>query len=158
MKVLLKQKFIVFSLCVLSACATSEEGSLGDPEPISSSGSDCISAQAVRDFSVLDQSNLIVQERGTRQYHVTLQRRVPGLRSNWRLGFASTAGRICAPFDEIIADSGGLGPERVRIASIRRINADQADELKVRFGLKEPEYETPREELDVEPAEVEELD
>ena len=158
MKIVSKQLFIVLSLCSLAACAANEEGSLGDPEPVSSSGSDCISAQAVRDFSVLDVSNLIVEERGSRQYHVTLQRRVPGLRGSWRLGFASSAGRICAPFDEIIVDGGVLGPERVRIASIRRINDEQAEELQIRFGLKEPEYETPREEVEVDPAEVEELD
>ena len=158
MKIVLKQLVIVISLCSLWACASTEESSAGDPPAASSGRSDCISAQAVRDFSVLDNSNLIVQERGNREYHVTLQRRVPGLRSNWRIGFASSAGRICAPFDEIVVNNGGLGPERVRIASIRRLNEDQAEELKVRFGLKEPDYETPREEAEVEPAEVEELD
>ncbi len=80
------------------------------------------------------------------------------MRSTWRLGFASSAGRICAPFDDIVVDNGGLGPERVRIASIRRVNDDQVEELQVRFGLKEPEYETPRENQEVEGAEVEELE
>jgi len=79
------------------------------------------------------------------------------LRSSMGLGFSSRDDQLC-PFggDGIIL--GGLSRETVRIRSITEISSDQADELKVHFGKKEPiEQETAAPEK-VKGAEVEELD
>jgi hypothetical protein len=73
------------------------------------------------------------------------------------VGFQSQSGSICGPFDDLIVDS-GLGVEKVRIASVRRLTPEQEEDLLIRFGLLEPEFEQPRVPQEVEGAEVEELD
>jgi hypothetical protein len=105
----------------------------------------------------LDDANLIVTGGGSRKYHVTLSRRAIGLRSSWSIGFRSTTRQICAGFDEVVVDD-GLGPDRFRIASIRRLTPDELDALLIRFGKKEPEIEPAPVSTEVEGAEVEELD
>ena len=124
---------------------------------LGSGGRDCISQSTIRDYQVLDDSNLIVTGAVRRKYHVALTRRVFGLRSQWSIGFRSPTGLICSNSGDVIVDD-GFGPERIRIRSIRELNPDELDELLVRFGKKEPDVvQTPATE-DVEGAEVEELD
>jgi len=86
-----------------------------------------------------------------------LARRAVGLQSTWAIGFRSTSGQICPGFDDLIVDS-GLGPERVRIASIDRVTPEEYEQLLVRFGKKEPEIEQAPATRPVEGAAVEELD
>jgi len=105
----------------------------------------------------LDDANLIVSGSGSRKYHVTLSRRAPGLRSSWKIGFRSTTGHICAGFGELVVDD-GMGPERIRIVSIRQLTPDEHETLLVRFGKIEPEVKQPPAPVSVESAEVEELD
>jgi hypothetical protein len=141
----------------LVACAGSGEPSLGDEPAAVAGSSDCISTRTIRDYRVLDDANLVVTAQASRQYHVTLSRRAPGLRSSWKIGFRSTSGRICGGFDDILVDD-GFGPERIRIASIAQLTPEEYEALLVRFGKKEPAIEPAPANDEVDSAEVEELD
>ena len=154
----LKQSFIVVSSCALLACATTEDPDLSGSDDVISSGRDCISQSTIRDYQVLDDSNLIVTAGAKRKYHVELSRRAFGLRSNWQIGFKSPTGRACAGTGEVIVDDGFGRRESIRLSSVREINPDELDELLVRYGRKAPEFEQAAAQEDVEGAEVEELD
>lgn len=152
-----KQIFIIISLSVLCGCASQEEGADAPADESHSRSSDCISKSSIRDYKVLDEQNLIITEGASRQYHMVLNRRAHGIRSMHGIGFRSSSGRVCGGFDSLIV-ADGFGPQEYRIMSIRRLTPEQAQNLLVRFGLIEPEYEQPRQPQEVEGAEVEELD
>lgn len=156
-KILLKQHVIVITSCILVACAAGNETPRDDQYAVKNRGSDCISQGTIRDYAVLDDSNLIVTAAGRRKYHMVLSRRAFGLRSNWQIGFVSPTGQICSTFSEILVDD-GFRPERIRIASIRKLTPEDENELLVRFGKKEPEFTQAPATQEVEGAEVEELD
>jgi hypothetical protein len=152
-----KQSFIVIISCCLSACATTDEA-LDDPYSESvSRRSNCISESSIRDYRLLDDSNLILSASGKRKYHMTLIRPAYGIRSAWAIGFTGTPSQICPGFGEIQYDQ-GQGIERIRIRSIVPLGPVDEDMLLVQFGLKEPEFEHPRTPVKVEGAGVEELD
>ena len=152
-----KQIITLFLSCTLVACAgsgeTATEGAYDKPP----GASDCISPGTIRDYRVLDDSNLIVTGSGNRKHHITLSRQALGLRSSWSLGFRSMTGQICAGFGEVVVD-GGMGNERIRIASIRQVSPEELDALLVRFGKKEPAIRPTTAPKEIEGAEVEELD
>ena len=152
-KTLIKQLLIVFTLSGLVACA----GTGSEKEGADSARSDCIYQPSIRGYTVLDESNLIVSASARRQYHVALQRRAFGLRSNWSIGFKSPTGRICSGFSEVIFD-GQFDGESIRIASIRELSEEEEEDLLIRYGKKEPEYEQTPSPQDVKGADVEELD
>ena len=157
MKYFLKSIFIAIFLSSLLACAGSGEPAdetLYDKRP---AGSDCISSGTIRDYQVLDDSNLIVTAGSSRKYHIALSRRAIGLSSSWSIGFRSNTGQLCAGFGEVVVDD-GLGPDRIRIASIRQLTPEELDSVLIRFGMKEPEIEPTPAPVEVEGAEVEELD
>ncbi len=156
-KSIIKQCFIVAFSSILVACATADGGIEEPSRGLESRARDCISQSSIRDYRVLDDSNLIVTGSVRRTYHVALTRRAFGLRSSWDIGFRSPTGMICSNSGEIIVDE-GFGPERIRIRSIRELNPDELDELLVRFGKKEPDFEQAPATVEVESAEVEELD
>lgn len=154
---MLKHIFIMFISCGLFACASSDSGAPAAADEGSRRGSDCISQGTIRDYTALDDSNLIVRGSGKRHYHVELSRPAFGLKSAWQLGFDSRSGQICSSFsDLIIGDS--FGGERIRIASVRRLTPEDEEDLLIRFGKIKPEQEQPRAPEPVEGAEVEELD
>ena len=155
---ILKQSVILFILCSLGACASSGDSYESAADPVSSRTHDCISQSTIRDYQVLDDSNLIVTAGAKRKYHVELSRRAFGLRSNWQIGFKSPTGRACAGTGEVIVDDGFGRRESIRLSSVREINPDELDELLVRYGRKAPEFEQAAAQEDVEGAEVEELD
>ena len=150
----IKQYVILSSLSVLAACASNPS----DEGRVDSGRSDCISQPSIRGYTVLDESNLIVSASGRRQYHMVLHRRAYGLRSNWSIGFKSPTGRVCAGFSELVYDDRFSGGDSIRIASIRAINAEEEEDLLIRYGKKKPEYEHTPEPGDVKGADVEELD
>jgi hypothetical protein len=156
-KYIIKQLLIIYYLGSLAACAGSpevpEDGSLAD-EPV---GSDCISQGSVRDYTVLDDANLIVTASVRKKYHVVLGRNAMDLRSSRAIGFDTNTSRICSRFSDLLVE-GHFGSQKVRITSIRLLTPEDENELLVRFGKKEPDYEKPRQSEDVEGAEVEELD
>lgn len=153
----IKQSVIILTSCLLFACASTEQEPSGSEPERLSSGSDCISQGSIRDYTVLDDANLIVTGAGRRKYHMVLARRAFGLRSSWQIGFRDRTGRICGGFGELIADD-GFGPASFRIESIRQLDKLEEEELLIRFGKKEPEFVQPRQPEEVEGAEVEELD
>ena len=153
----IKHILILSFSCLLLACVGSDEKPKGEPTGEVSSRSDCISTGSIRDYTVLDDANLIVTERASRKYHVALSRRAYGLRSSPTIGFQADSSRICGHFDDLVID-GGFGPEKFRIALVTRLTPETEEELLIRFGLKEPENVQPRVPEKVEGAEVEELD
>lgn len=156
-----KQYIIALSLCYLVACAAPGSGTESAVSDGAKSGTDCISESSIRDYTVLDESNLIVRESRSRAYHLELTRPLYGLRSSWQLGFRSPGGWICGGTSDIVAD-GAFGDSSfdrtVRIRSIRRMTPEYEEDLLIRFGKKEPEIEQPRQPEAIEGAEVEELD
>ena len=153
----IKHIVILSYSCLILACASTDEKPLEESAGEVSSRSDCISTGSIRDYTVLDDANLIVTERASRKYHVELSRRAYGLRSSPTIGFQGQSSRICGHFDDLVID-GGFGPEKFRIASVTRLTPETEEDLLVRFGLKEPEHVQPRVPESVEGAEVEELD
>lgn len=157
-KLVLKQYIIILSSCILVACASPGDSHEGANEAVSSRGHDCISQSTIRDYQVLDDSNLIVTAGAKRRYHLELSRRAFGLRSNWKIGFKSPTGRVCSGMGEVIVDDGFGRKESIHLSSVRMINTDELDDLLVRFGKKVPEIEQAAAEKEVNGAEVEELD
>lgn len=125
-------------------------------------GSDCIWQGSIRDYRVLDNSNMIVKAGGSQKYHVVLSRQVFGLRSAFQVAFESRTGRVCEGFSDLIVsdgfDSSTSSAERIRIQRIQKLTPEQEDDLLVQFGIKEPAVPQTREPEEVEGAEVEELD
>jgi hypothetical protein len=158
LKQFIKQSFIILSSCTLVACASPGDSQESAADAVESRAHDCISQSTIRDYQVLDDSNLIVTAGAKRKYHVELSRRAFGLRSNWQIGFKSPTGRACAGTGEVIVDDGFGRRESIRLSSVREINPDELDELLVRYGRKAPEFEQAAAQEDVEGAEVEELD
>jgi len=152
-----KQSLIMLSSCVLVACAGTNDGAEGAEPEASGSQSDCIFRSSIRGYSVLDESNLIIEGSGRRKYHMTLRRRAYGLSSSWGIDFASPTGRVCAGFSEVLFDDNFHGGA-IRIASIRELNSDEHEYLLIQFGKKEPEIKQTPVPKDVKGAEVEELD
>ena len=154
---MIKQLVISITLCSLVACASTEEGPAKDSYGAESTGSDCISLGSIRDYKVLDNANLLVTQGVKRKYHVQLSRPAYGLRSSNSIGLHSRSGRICGGFSELLLDE-GLQAERIRIRSIQQLSPESEEDLLIRFGIIEPEFEQPRRPVDIEGAEVEELD
>ncbi len=152
-KNVLKQSVMLLYLSVIVGCASNPS----DGDRVDSGRSDCISQPSIRGYTVLDESNLIVSASGRRHYHMVLHRRAYGLRSNWSIGFKSPTGRVCAGFSELVFDNHFEG-DSIRIAAIRQIDAEEEEDLLIRYGRKEPEYEHTPEPRDVKGADVEELD
>ncbi len=154
---MIKHMVIITTLCGLGACASTnpeqQEERLGNE----STGTDCISQASIRDYTVLDNTNLVVTQGANRKYHVELSRPARGLRSSSSVGFLSPTGRICGRFSEVLVDD-GFAPEKIRISSVRRLTPETEEDLLIRFGKIESESEQPRQPENVEGAEVEELD
>lgn len=111
----------------------------------------------VRDYQVLDGSNLVVTDSRKQKYHMRLNRRAAGLGSGWGIGFTTTGSRICPLSSELVV-SGGFEPDVIGISSIRAIDSQEYQDLLVGFGKKAPApVETPPD-YDVQGADVEELD
>jgi hypothetical protein len=155
---LIKQLIMLSLSSSLIACAGAAKAPSSDDFEPSSDGSDCIFEGTIRDYRVLDESNLLVTASGRKKYHIELNRPAYGLRSTWQIGFSSRgSSRICPGFSELIVDD-SFGPEAIRIRSIRRLVPEEYEDLLIRYGKKKPEIEQTREPEEVEGAEVEELD
>ncbi len=158
----INQALIISYSSILLACAAAETAPDEAQLAEESGPVHCISGGTVRDYTVLDDANLIVRAGAKHRYHVELQGRAFGLRSAWQIGFSSSTNRICAGFSEVVfnTDMGSFGsnPEKIRIRSIRRLTPEEADTLLIRSGKKEPEIEHTPVHEPVESAEVEELD
>jgi hypothetical protein len=156
LQTLIKQLLIVLTVGALSACASTGEAPRSADRDINSGGSDCISIRTIRDYTPLDDRNLLIWGPAKRAYHVSLFRPAMELRSSFEMGFSSRDDQLC-PFG---GDGIVIGPfrqETIGIQSITRLSADQADELLIRHGRKEPAEQPAPAPEDVKGAEVEEL-
>lgn len=163
MKKLIKHIITVFSSSVLLACATSNQGTDATESGASSRRTDCISEASIRDYQVLDASNLIVTGTARRKYHVALGYASNDLKHAPGLGFVGSAGWVCAGFGTVVVRQSmgfesGFGPERLRIRSIVLLSPEDEEFLLYRFGLTDPEPGQTRAPEPVEGAVVEELD
>ena len=154
---LYKQLLIIAFSSILLACAGTRDGPDSGDSEASTHRSDCIFRSSIRGYTVLDESNLIIDASGRRKYHVVLRRRAYGLSSSWGIRFESPGSRICASFSEVIFD-GHFDNESIRIASIRELTPEDHEDILIQFGKKEPEIERTPAPREVKGAEVEELD
>ena len=153
----IKQQVIIIISSGLLACAGSETARDEAADASGPQDTDCISGGTVRDYRVLNDSNLLVTGAGRRKYHIVLSRRAYGLRSSWSIGFDSRTGMICAGFSDVVIADGSFR-DNIRIARIRRLGPDDEEEILIRFGKIEPKTEQAPAPETVEGAEVEELD
>jgi hypothetical protein len=156
MKSVFRQILAILTSCIIAGCATTGEPDAGSSGDVDFRGSDCILISTIRDYTPLDHSNLLIYGPGKRAYFVTLVHSAFELRSSFRLQFSSRDGQLC-PYggDEIVV--GSFGHEAVGIRAISRVTEEQAEQLLIRYGRKEPaEQQAPAPE-DVKGAEVEEL-
>lgn len=151
----MKQSFILIISSIFVACAGTGEPESTASRDIDSGGSDCILIRTVRDYTPLDDRNLLIWGPGKRAYHVTLFRPAFELRSSFQMSFSSRDDQLC-PYGGDRVVFGSFSPDSIGIQSITRLNAEQADELLIRYGRKEPEQQAPAP-ADVAGAEVEEL-
>ncbi len=154
---LYKQLVIIVCSSVLLACASTQDSPGSGDSEVTSHRSNCIFRSSIRGYTVLDESNLIVDASGRRTYHVVLRRRAYGLSSSWGIRFESPTGRICARFSEVIFD-GHSASESIKIASIRELTPEDHEYLLIQYGKKEPEIKQTPVPKEVKGAEVEELD
>ena len=152
-----KQLFTLLLSSLLLGCASVPGSEQRTAESGSARGSDCISEGTIRDYKVLNDSNIVVTAMGRRKYHVELAQRAPALRSSWSIGFTSPTSRICAGFSELLLDD-SFGPDSVRIRSIRSLTEEEYEDLLYRFGKAAAGQHEPPAPEPVEGAEVEELD
>ncbi len=153
----MKQLLIVLLSVLTLTSARADETLPSQIEGIARNGSDCIWIRTVRDYTTLDDQNLLVRGSGKRSYLVTLSFPSFELRSSMGLGFSSRDDQLC-PYGGDGLVFNGLSPEIVRIRSITEVSSDQAEQLMVQFGRQEPkEQQTPAPQP-VKGAEVEELD
>ena len=156
MKMLLKQLVTVcFSGILLVSCAA-QDGRSGPTPDIDYRGSDCISIRTIRDYTPLDSRSLLIEGAGKRTYFVTLVVSSFELRSSHQLGFSSRDDWLC-PYggDAIIFDS--FTNEQVGIRSVSKVTPEQAEELLIRYGKKQPAEIRDQEPREIEGAKVEEL-
>jgi hypothetical protein len=152
----LLQVFTLLISCVVAGCAASDRSTSADRGDIDYRGSDCILISTIRDYTPLDDSNLLIYGPAKRAYLVSLVYSTFELRSSFSLQFSSRDDQLC-PYggDGIVV--GSFRDETVGIRAISRVTEEQADQLLIRYGRKKPaEQQAPAPE-DVKGAEVEEL-
>jgi hypothetical protein len=153
----LKQLVIALFSCCLVSCASPESATEPAKTAAGSGRTDCIFRSSIRGYSVLDESNLIIEGSGRRKYHVTLRQRAHGISSSWGITFDSRSSQVCAGFSEVVFDD-HLNGQSIAIASIRELSPEDHEDLLIRFGKKKPEIEQTPAPAEVKGAEVEELD
>ena len=154
---LIKQFIMISFSSGLLACASTNTSPDGGASEVSSGRADCIFSSSIRGYSVLDESNLVIEGPGRKKYHLVLRRPARGIRSTWAIGFDSPSSRVCAGFSEVIFQ-GHMDNESIRIASIRELSPEEHEYLLIQFGKKQPEIEQTAVPREVKGAEVEELD
>jgi hypothetical protein len=129
----------VVGACVLAAaCATSEPG--GERQSVrTGSASECFFSRGARDFTHLDDQNLIVYGVGRDAYQIELVTPSMNLRSEFRLGILDRDGdgRICPYGRDVLLVDGPLA-ERIQIRSIRHLTPEDVEAVKVEYGIIEP--------------------
>jgi len=156
MKINLIQFLILFFSSGIALSAAAQQPGRSPLDGLDLAGSDCILIRTIRDYTPLDDRHLLIRGAAKRGYLVSLTRPAFGMRSSFRLGFSSRDDRLC-PYggDSIVL--GDMPNEQIRVRSITRVDEEQAEELLIRFGKREPTGDRTPEPAQVEGAEVEEL-
>lgn len=156
MKNISNQTFKISILCVLLASGGADSVASEDRVRAESRGSDCIWIRTIRDYTTLDDRNLLIRSSGKKAYWVTLLHPTFEMRSAMGIGFSSRDGYLC-PYggDGIVFD--GFSREKVSIRSISELSAEETEQLLVRFGKKDGHEPPPPAPQPVQGAEVEEL-
>ncbi|MEX0977094.1 MAG: DUF6491 family protein [Woeseia sp.] len=155
-KLFIKHIVAVLYASMILACASPGNDPGGADRDIDAGGSDCISIRTIRDYTPLDDRSLLIWGPAKRAYHVSLFRPAMELRSSFQLGFSSRDDQLC-PFGGDGIVMGSFRQETISIQSITRLSTDQADELLIRHGRKEPAEQPAPAPEEVKGAEVEEL-
>jgi len=123
------------AVALLSGCASTGSGSGG---AAFLSYDDCFFARSMTDWRPLDNRNLIVFTGARRAYHIQLATPSMSLRFEDTIAFTDRDGRIC-PYggDSIVVN--GLMPDRIPIASIRRMDEGQLEDLYRSYNIAGPE-------------------
>jgi len=125
--------FLGFSATLLAGgCA-----STGGGGPAFLSYDDCFFANAMTDWRPLDSMNLVVFTGRRQPYHVQLSMRSMSLRYEDTIAFTDRDGRICAHGGDSIVINGDM-PDRISIASVRRLNETQLEDLYRSYGIRGP--------------------
>ncbi len=140
----------VAGAALLSGCAAS--GTQEDSDDASESRaitSDSVRIDQVRDFRVLDDSNLILYAPTRRNaYHVELMPACQGLRFADTIALRGRTGRLAGfAGDRVIIDRPGM-PDRCAVTNVRRLDEASLTELIVSFEG-EPDGEAPADEAEV---------
>lgn len=157
MKTFFKQLVRVSISCALVTIAVAGETPRKPLDGLDLRGSDCILIRTIRDYTPLDDSNLLIWGAAKRGYLVTLIRPAFGIRTSFRLGFSSRDDQLC-PYGGDSIVFGDLASDVIRVQSISRVSKEQAEDIKIRFGKKEPKEQQAPAPAEVKGAEVEELD
>lgn len=155
-----KYIFQIFAILIASVFAWPANAVASDEKDLKDldlRGSDCILIRTIRDYTPLDDRSLLVWGPAKRGYFVTLFRPSFDMRSSFRLGFSSRDDQLC-PYGGDSVVFGGLGSETIRVQSISRISEEQAEEILIRYGKKDPPESQAPAPADVKGAKVEELD
>ena len=120
---------------IASGCASNQPGS-GTPAFLTYD--DCFFARAMTDWRPLDNRNLVVFTGARRAYHIQLATPSRGLRFDDTLAFTDRDGRIC-PFGGDAVVINGLMPDRIPIASIRRLDEGQLEDLYRTYNIAGPQ-------------------
>ena len=152
---LIQVVILIFSSVLLTACA-SPGGSTTAERDLTKTGSDCISIRTIRDYTPLDRSSLLVEGAGGRMYYVTLVVSSFELRSSHRIGVQSRDSWLC-PYGGDRLTFGGFDEYGASIRGIMRLTPEQADDLLIRHGRKQPPEQQDPTPPDLDGAEVEEL-
>lgn len=124
-----------FAVVAVGCASSSGSGSVGERRSLAS---DCIFNFGIRDFTMLDDRNIILYGPGRRGYHVVLATPSMNIRSEFSIGILDRDGddRIC-PYggDSVLVD----GPirERIPIREIEALDDVGIEALLVEFGKAE---------------------
>ena len=124
---------IASAMALVSGCASTGSGGAAFL-----SYDDCFFARSMTDWRPLDNRNLIVFTGARRAYHIQLATPSTSLRFEDTIAFTDRDGRIC-PYggDSIVIN--GLMPDRIPIASIRRMDEGQLEDLYRSYNIAGPE-------------------
>ncbi len=157
MKDIIKQVSIVCLLCFTISPVPAQEERSEAVRDLDLNGSDCIWIRTIRDYSPLDNRTLLIYGAGKSAYFVRLVHPAMEMKSSIQVGFSSRDDRLC-PYGGDSLVFGGFADQTVSIRSISRISSDQAENLLVRYGRKEPDQQHVPAPEEVKGAEIEELD
>lgn len=126
----------IATAAVASGCGSM--GSAAGGSPAFLTYDDCFFARAMSDWRPLDNRNLVVFTGARRAYHLQLASPSRGLRFDDTLAFTDRDGRIC-PFGGDAVVINGLMPDRIPIASIRRMDEGQLEDLYRTYNIAGPQ-------------------